>query len=826
MERYRPPASAGELRREFRFITELGRGGTAVVYLARDLELERDVAIKLIRTQPGEDADALVRFAHEARTAARLDHPNIVKVHAVRRLKDGTLALVMQHVPGRTLKDAILVGGAFPVDAARRVLHDIGSALEHAHERGIVHRDVKPENIFLDEETGRAMLADFGIARVGEAASGLTVDGVALGTPAYMAPEQIDGTQSDARSDLYGLASVGWEMLSGVAPWEGENLYSVIYKQKHESLVPVHTVRRDVPRALSRAIERGLAKDPSQRFPDVRSMLAAVDGADRGGVVERLRDGLATLRPRRSPAGPAGVTGAAGMVGEIASRTIRFRRPADEPGPDANLAGEPGFPTPERLDAGTARLRSPFANRGVGYAILALGLLLITGLGGTLAALTRSGSNGAPTNHVDPVVETPRSDNPANRSWPTGGGWPGPAAAGEEVAVELADSAELAVDGETAEEPADSFAPSDSVAEPAEPPPATESRFRTTPVIAAGGLHTCAVRATGELDCWGGNGMGQAGGGGVRALEPRATSGAVRFREVAAGVSHSCGVAEDGRTYCWGGNDSGQLGDGSGAARAEPRAVAGARRFRSVSVGSGHTCGVTTAGETFCWGRNDQGQLGDGTAAARTTPRRVQGAFSAVASGWNHSCALGRQGQAFCWGANSEGQLGRAPGEPSSSTPVPVAGGRSYRQIAAGGAHSCAVTAEGSLFCWGSNAHGQLGAGDGAGSAGPVQVAGGPFALVTTGGAHSCGLARDGTALCWGRNVYGQLGDGSRTDRSTPVPVAGGARFTTLHASSSHTCGVTRAGERFCWGYNLEGQLGDGTRTHRSVPIRVPETRS
>jgi serine/threonine protein kinase len=204
---------------EYTMLGELGRGGSAIVYRARDRELLRDVAIKVVRPRFAAQADeAIERLAREARTVARLQHPNIVTVHAVKRLRDGGLALVMQLVPGRTLKQAIQDDGPFSPERAERVLRELAEALAFAHAHGVVHRDVKPENVFLDAETDRAMLSDFGIAHSAEFDSRLTMTGAAIGTPAYMAPEQIDGGAANVRSDLYSLGLLTWEMLTGERP--------------------------------------------------------------------------------------------------------------------------------------------------------------------------------------------------------------------------------------------------------------------------------------------------------------------------------------------------------------------------------------------------------------------------------------------------------------------------------------------------------------------------------------------------------------------------------------------------------------------------------
>src|SRR5215207_4637555 len=172
-----------DLESDYEILGELGRGATAVVYLARE------VAIKVIRPKFADDDETVARLSREARTVAQLQHPNIVTLFAVRRLRDGSLALVMQLVPGRTLREILNEHGAWSFERSDRVLRDVASALAHAHERGIVHRDVKPENIFIDERTGHALLSDFGVARSLESDT-LTATGTAIGTPSYMSPEQ------------------------------------------------------------------------------------------------------------------------------------------------------------------------------------------------------------------------------------------------------------------------------------------------------------------------------------------------------------------------------------------------------------------------------------------------------------------------------------------------------------------------------------------------------------------------------------------------------------------------------------------------------------
>jgi len=264
-----------QLLPDYELIRELGRGGTAVVYHARERALDRDVAIKVVHQTQLHDREAVGRLAREARLIAQLRHPNIVPLLGTRRLVDGSLALIMQYVPGRTLKQAIREDGPLPVGAAESVLREIAAALHYAHERhSVIHRDIKPENIYLDTEAGRSLLSDFGIARNFESDASLTIAGTALGTPAYMSPEQIDGLDLDGRSDLYSLGMVAYEMLTGQQPWAGHNLYAIIYNQKHEELPPISEFRRDVPLYLQHAIEGLLRKEREQRWSDAAQFIS------------------------------------------------------------------------------------------------------------------------------------------------------------------------------------------------------------------------------------------------------------------------------------------------------------------------------------------------------------------------------------------------------------------------------------------------------------------------------------------------------------------------------------------------------------------------
>src|SRR5437763_14952457 len=239
---------------------ELGRGGMGVVYLAREVRLERPVAIKLLPPSTATDPKLRERFLREARTAAKLSHRNVIPVHAVEEIGDFVF-FAMAYVEGETLTERVRNRGPLAPSEASRVLRDVAWALAYAHSQGVIHRDVKPDNILL-ETGGRVLVADFGIASVVAGAGGLSSDAVS-GTPDFMSPEQALGETVDARSDLYSLGLVGYFALTGKLPYAGGTAMEILARQVTQAPPSFGDV--GVPRKLGRAIERCLAKDPADR---------------------------------------------------------------------------------------------------------------------------------------------------------------------------------------------------------------------------------------------------------------------------------------------------------------------------------------------------------------------------------------------------------------------------------------------------------------------------------------------------------------------------------------------------------------------------------
>jgi eukaryotic-like serine/threonine-protein kinase len=301
---------------QYRLERELGRGGMGVVFLATDTTLDRRVAIKVIHPELAPHESITRRFLAEARTIARLRHPNIVAIHAAGS-SEGLLYYVMDEIAGESLRQRLTREGRVPAEDAARITADVAAALDAAGRAGVVHRDVKPENVLLDEASGRALLADFGIARAvaAEASNSSTGQGVAVGTPVYMSPEQAAGEEIDRRSDLYSLGVVAYEMLAGHPPFQGSHRV-VVSKHIAERPVPVQRLRPDTPEPLAAAVMRALEKVPEERWQ----------------TGEELRQALAGERPTPHRLRlPRGVIAAAAAAGLIASAIIGLMRRT--PGP-------------------------------------------------------------------------------------------------------------------------------------------------------------------------------------------------------------------------------------------------------------------------------------------------------------------------------------------------------------------------------------------------------------------------------------------------------------------------------------------------------------
>jgi len=261
---------------------ELGRGGMGVVFLARDVALDRPVAIKLLPPDLAADPPIRERFLREARTAAGLSHPNIVPIHSVEERGD-LVFFVMAFVDGETLGSRVRRDGPLPAAEVMRVTQEVAWALAHAHQRGVIHRDVKPDNVLLEYESGRALVTDFGIAR-GAGGADTPPSGSVRGTPQYMSPEQAAGAAVDARSDLYSLGVTAFFAATGRLPFEAASVAGYLTQHATAAAPPVSSLSPRLPLPFSAAIDRCLAKDPADRPPSAEA-LAHATGAAQGTLV-------------------------------------------------------------------------------------------------------------------------------------------------------------------------------------------------------------------------------------------------------------------------------------------------------------------------------------------------------------------------------------------------------------------------------------------------------------------------------------------------------------------------------------------------------------
>jgi eukaryotic-like serine/threonine-protein kinase len=268
----------------------VGHGGMSSVYKARDALLERNVALKILHDQYSADDDFVERFKREARSVAQLQHPNIVTV-IDRGEEDGRQYIVFEYIDGENLKELVVRKGRLDVREALEIALEVARGLAFAHQHGLVHRDVKPQNVLLNGD-GKAKVTDFGIARTVDV-DGMTQTGTVLGTSNYIAPEQASGQRVDAHSDVYALGVVLYELLAGDVPFPGESFVAVAMKHLHEPAPNLLEVRRDVPPRVAAAVDRALEKDPEQRFATMDDFAAELEACL--GELDHGPEGDATM---------------------------------------------------------------------------------------------------------------------------------------------------------------------------------------------------------------------------------------------------------------------------------------------------------------------------------------------------------------------------------------------------------------------------------------------------------------------------------------------------------------------------------------------------
>jgi serine/threonine-protein kinase len=370
-----PPDLTGRTLGDYHLLRRLGTGGMGQVYLARQQSLKRDVAVKLLRNDLAADPTALARFQAEAEAVARLNHPNVVHIHQVGE-HDGLRYMVLEYVEGRNLRDFLARKGPPDLPVALAVVRQVALALQKAHDRGIVHRDVKPENVLVTRRA-EVKVTDFGLSRffAADRPLNLTQSGVTVGTPLYMSPEQVQGRPTDHRTDLYSLGVTCYHLLTGEPPFQGATAFDVALKHVQERPRPLAELRPDLPADLCALVHRLMAKDPADRHPtalDVLRDLAKVrDGLSAAGPPPAVTLALSASHPNgvsgngapsaAVPAAPPGRRGrwalaAAACAAAAAAGAVGYAVTSPPPGPPAApAAGLPDVRPPERIVAARER---------------------------------------------------------------------------------------------------------------------------------------------------------------------------------------------------------------------------------------------------------------------------------------------------------------------------------------------------------------------------------------------------------------------------------------------------------------------------------------
>jgi alpha-tubulin suppressor-like RCC1 family protein len=349
--------------------------------------------------------------------------------------------------------------------------------------------------------------------------------------------------------------------------------------------------------------------------------------------------------------------------------------------------------------------------------------------------------------------------------------------------------------------------------------------------VAMGSQHACGIRSSGTVFCWGqaaGSRLGNKYTGLQFVPTPESTM-AENWKQVDAGSGHTCAVKTDGRLFCWGSGFSGRLGHNATYSMLIPvQEYSIATDWKAVAAADSHSCGLKTDGRIFCWGEQGEGRLGNtitiGVSLIPVAESTSATDWAQIDAGTAHTCAVKTGGTLYCWGLGTFGRLGNNSTESSSLPAREASSGTDWSQVSAGSNHTCAVTDAGRLYCWGSGLNGRLGNNDTAESMVPVSEAtqAQDWAQVSAGGNHTCAVKADGRLFCWGVGSTGQLGDGASVERWVPVQESTAAGdWVSVTSGMSHTCAAKLNGNVFCWGQGTNGQLGNNGSAN--VPVPEPE---
>jgi len=375
------------LKDEYEIEKELGRGGMAIVFKARDKSLEREVAIKVLPFSLSFDAEFVERFQREARTAGKLEHPNIIPIYRVGK-SGRVIYFVMKFIRGKSLSAVIEARGALPVPEIKRLLIECARALGYAHKHGIVHRDIKPDNIMFDE-LGQAIVTDFGIAKA-QSGARLTGTGMSIGTPHYMSPEQARAQNLDGRSDVYSLGVVAYQALTGHVPFDGEDSFSIGYKHIMEEL-PTPALEQADQRDLFAIIQKMMAKKTDDRYQSAEELVLALETLGGSAARVSLTD-LATMPTRAiEPMKPPPPAISVAATTPLPRASASMMKPPEAAAPAAPAAAPPAAPGKAR-PAAKPVAKAPAKKKSMApYFALAAVAVVAAGLGSYVAFFSGSG---------------------------------------------------------------------------------------------------------------------------------------------------------------------------------------------------------------------------------------------------------------------------------------------------------------------------------------------------------------------------------------------------------------------------------------------------
>lgn len=370
---------------------------------------------------------------------------------------------------------------------------------------------------------------------------------------------------------------------------------------------------------------------------------------------------------------------------------------------------------------------------------------------------------------------------------------------------------------------------------------AATATFRLSPIAVVGGhtwkeigtgdMQTCAIKSDDTAWCWGYQSDGRLGnnvGFGGALATPTAVTGGFTWKTISVKNSTACAVRSNDAGYCWGYGSYGNRGDGTtGQAGPNPVAILGGHTWKNIDAGFLHTCGIKSDNTIWCWGYNGQGQLGNNNTTQQTSPVTLTsgGAWKSVSAGRDYTCGIKTAGgQIFCWGTNALGQIAAGPEIGNRDAPDTVTGNATWTAISTAHRHSCGLQSDGSAWCWGYDSQQQLG--NGATSAdqpSPVAVTGGSvWKAISNGIGHSCGIKSDDTIWCWGENSSGELGTGATgAAQADPVALSGGGTWKQVSAGLTATCGIKTDDTAWCWGSDISGKLGNGAAGNATAPAQV-----